>query len=206
MRMATTRAERTSSNGSHEGAAPADRASSTRSRSTGAWSAVRGLLVEVAGPIARHVGSARASMIETGSGDAMPCEVVGFSGRTALRCRSAPLEGVRRGCRAHVTSAAAAVRPSAGLARPRRRCAWASRSTARGRCRSGPSPYPFRSAPPPAHARQRVGAPLDLGVRAHQHLPHLPAAASAWASSRAPASASRCCCRCWRATPRPTSR
>jgi flagellum-specific ATP synthase len=31
---------------------------------------------------------------------------------------------------------------------------------------AGPSPYPFRSAPPPAHARQRVGAPLDLGVRA----------------------------------------
>src|SRR5262249_24279974 len=30
----------------------------------------------------------------------------------------------------------------------------------------GPAPYPFRSAPPPAHARQRVGPPLDLGVRA----------------------------------------
>jgi flagellum-specific ATP synthase len=31
---------------------------------------------------------------------------------------------------------------------------------------AGPSPYPFRNAPPPAHARRRVGAPLDLGVRA----------------------------------------
>jgi flagellum-specific ATP synthase len=30
----------------------------------------------------------------------------------------------------------------------------------------GPSPYPFRAVPPPAHARRRVGAPLDLGVRA----------------------------------------
>jgi flagellum-specific ATP synthase len=30
----------------------------------------------------------------------------------------------------------------------------------------GPSPYPFRSPPPLAHARRRVGAPLDLGVRA----------------------------------------
>jgi flagellum-specific ATP synthase len=30
---------------------------------------------------------------------------------------------------------------------------------------AGPSPYPFRSPPPPAHARRRVGAPLDLGVR-----------------------------------------
>ena len=31
---------------------------------------------------------------------------------------------------------------------------------------AGPSPYRFRNAPPPAHARRRVGAPLDLGVRA----------------------------------------
>src|SRR5690606_10961178 len=30
----------------------------------------------------------------------------------------------------------------------------------------GPLLYPFRNAPPPAHARKRVGAPLDLGVRA----------------------------------------
>jgi flagellum-specific ATP synthase len=30
----------------------------------------------------------------------------------------------------------------------------------------GPAPYPFRASPPPAHTRQRVGAPLDLGVRA----------------------------------------
>jgi flagellum-specific ATP synthase len=31
---------------------------------------------------------------------------------------------------------------------------------------SGPAPYTFRNSPPPAHARQRVGAALDLGVRA----------------------------------------
>jgi flagellum-specific ATP synthase len=36
----------------------------------------------------------------------------------------------------------------------------------RGKLPSGPSPYPFRETPPPAHARKRVGAPLDLGVRA----------------------------------------
>jgi flagellum-specific ATP synthase len=29
----------------------------------------------------------------------------------------------------------------------------------------GPSPFPFRNTPPLAHARRRVGAPLDLGVR-----------------------------------------
>jgi flagellum-specific ATP synthase len=30
----------------------------------------------------------------------------------------------------------------------------------------GPNLYPFRRNPPPAHSRQRVGGPLDLGVRA----------------------------------------
>jgi flagellum-specific ATP synthase len=30
----------------------------------------------------------------------------------------------------------------------------------------GASPVPYRNSPPPAHSRKRVGAPLDLGVRA----------------------------------------
>src|SRR5665213_1940432 len=30
----------------------------------------------------------------------------------------------------------------------------------------GPAPYSFRSSPPAAHQRMRVGAPLDMGVRA----------------------------------------
>jgi flagellum-specific ATP synthase len=30
----------------------------------------------------------------------------------------------------------------------------------------GPYPFSFRETPPPAHARKRVGGPLDLGVRA----------------------------------------
>jgi flagellum-specific ATP synthase len=29
----------------------------------------------------------------------------------------------------------------------------------------GPEPYPFRNSPPSAHSRQRVGTPLDFGVR-----------------------------------------
>src|SRR5436309_9486798 len=95
----------------------------------------------------------------------IPCEVVGFTGPNALLMPFAPLEGVRRGCRAVVTSVAAAVRPSAG---------WLGRVVnAMGEPIDGkgplplvPSPFPFRTPPPPAHARRRVGAPLDLGVRA----------------------------------------
>src|SRR5947207_7897354 len=125
---------------------------------------VRGLLVEVAGPIHAMSVGARV-IIETGAPRSIPCEVVGFTGPNALLMPFAPLEGVRRGCRAVVTRVAAAVRPSAG---------WLGRVVnamgepidGKGPLPLGPSPYPFRSAPPPAHARRRVGAAIDLGVRA----------------------------------------
>jgi flagellum-specific ATP synthase len=125
---------------------------------------VRGLLVEVAGPIHAMSVGARV-LIETGAGPIIPCEVVGFTGANALLMPFAALEGVRRGCRAVVTSVPAAVRPSA---------AWLGRVVnamgepidGKGPLPPGASPAPFRNAPPPAHARRRVGAPLDLGVRA----------------------------------------
>jgi flagellum-specific ATP synthase len=125
---------------------------------------VRGLMVEVAGPIHAMSVGARV-VIETGNGRAIPCEVVGFTGANALLLPFAPLEGVRRGCRAVVSMLPGAVRPSAG---------WLGRVVnamgepidGRGPLPLGPSPYPFRNLPPPAHARRRVGAPLDLGVRA----------------------------------------
>jgi flagellum-specific ATP synthase len=123
---------------------------------------VRGLLVEVAGPIHAMPVGARVA-IETGRDIA--CEVVGFSGSNALLMPFGPLEGVRRGCRAVVRSSAAAVRPSP---------AWLGRVInamgepidGKGPLPAGPASYGFRNPPPPAHARRRVGAPLDLGVRA----------------------------------------
>src|SRR5271169_3991356 len=98
-------------------------------------------------------------------GKNIPCEVVGFSNNNALLMPFALLEGVRRGCRALVTSVAGAVRPSAG---------WLGRVVnalgepidGKGALLFGPSPYSFRNTPPLAHARRRVGGPLDLGVRA----------------------------------------
>jgi len=128
---------------------------------------VRGLMAEVAGPIHAMSVGARV-VIETqlaGRAQAIPCEVVGFSGSNALLMPFAPLEGVRRGCRAVVTSVRAAVRPSAG---------WLGRVVnamgepidGKGPLPQGPTPYPFRAPPPPAHARRRIGDPIDLGVRA----------------------------------------
>ncbi|HWK00022.1 MAG TPA: flagellar protein export ATPase FliI [Xanthobacteraceae bacterium] len=124
---------------------------------------VRGLMVEVAGPVHAMPVGARV-VIETGLPKGVPCEVVGFAGDNALLMPFAPLEGVRRGCRALVSSAPASVRPSTG---------WLGRVVnamgepidGKGPLPVGPSPYPFRGLPPPAHERKRVGSPLDLGVR-----------------------------------------
>ena len=125
---------------------------------------VRGLMVEVAGPIhAMSVGARLA--IETGNGPAIPCEVVGFTGGHALAMPFAALDGVRRGCRAVVATAAGNIRPSERwLGRVLN--ARAEPIDGLGSLPAGPAPYPFRSSPPPAHARRRVGEPLDLGVRA----------------------------------------
>src|SRR5262249_41327772 len=112
---------------------------------------VRGLMVEVAGPIHTMSVGARV-LIETGQAPNIPCEVVGFSGANALLMPFAALEGVRRGCRAIVTATPAAVRPSPG---------WLGRVInamgqpidGKGPLPAGSSAYPFPtppSPPPPA--------------------------------------------------------
>ena len=125
---------------------------------------VRGLLVEVAGPLGAMAIGGRV-VIEGADGRETPCEVLGFQGDRALLMPFAALEGVRRGCRAIVGSAEPGVRPSK---------AWLGRVVdalgepidGKGPLEQGPTVYPFRASPPPAHARKRVGPPLDLGVRA----------------------------------------
>jgi flagellum-specific ATP synthase len=124
---------------------------------------VRGLMVEVSGPL--HAMSVGARVIVESQTKLIPCEVVGFTGANALLMPFAPLDGVRRGCRALVTSVAGSVRPSGS---------WLGRVVnalgepidGKGPLLLGPSPYTFRNTPPLAHSRRRVGAPLDLGVRA----------------------------------------
>jgi flagellum-specific ATP synthase len=124
---------------------------------------VRGLMVEVAGPL--HTMSVGARVVIETQGTPIPCEVVGFSGGHALLMPFATLEGVRRGCRAVVSAVRAAVRPTS---------AWLGRVVnamgepidGKGPLPSGPLPYPFKAPPPAAHTRRRVGAAIDLGVRA----------------------------------------
>src|SRR4030088_2466114 len=125
---------------------------------------VRGLMVEIAGPI--HAMSVGARIvIDSGVIGLISSEVIGFPGNNAVVMPFAGLEGVRRGCRAVIANAASQVRPSAS---------WLGRVInamgepidGKGPLPQGPSPMPYRNSPPPAHSRKRVGAPLDLGVRA----------------------------------------
>jgi len=125
---------------------------------------VRGLMVEIAGPI--HAMSVGARIvIDTGGNRFIPAEVIGFSGSNAVVMPFGGLDGVRRGCRAVIATAASQVRPSP---------AWLGRVInamgepidGKGPLVQGPSPMPYRNSPPPAHSRKRVGLPLDLGVRA----------------------------------------
>ena len=130
----------------------------------GRVAAVRGLLIEIAGPIGA-MGVGGSLSIEIAPGQDVPCEIVGFVGERALALPFAAVAGIRRGCKASVIGSRMGVYPSAGwlgrvvdgLGRP---------VDGRGPLPQGPHLQPFRAEPPPAHARQRVGAPLDLGVRA----------------------------------------
>jgi flagellum-specific ATP synthase len=124
---------------------------------------VRGLLIEIAGPVAAmQLGGRLDIEIDRGT---VPCEVIGFSGDRALAMPFGSLQGVRRGCPAHVRMQLDGVQPSSG---------WLGRVVdALGRPIDGKGPlpaggmtYPFRAEPPAPHARRRVAEPLDLGVRA----------------------------------------
>ncbi len=164
---------------------------------------VRGLMVEVAGPL--HAMSVGARVIIETPAKNIPCEVVGFSGVNALLMPFAPLEGVRRGCRAVVTSVAGAVRPSAGwLGRVVNALGRADRRQGRLCCTGRRL---IRSATRRRLRMRGAGsARRSISACGRSILSSPAAAASAWAFSPAPASANRCCCRCWRATWPPTSR
>jgi flagellum-specific ATP synthase len=126
--------------------------------------AVRGLLIEIAGPLSLMKVGGRLA-IETLGPEPVLCEIVGFENTHALAMPFAGLEGVRRGCRAVIRESTPGVRPSN---------AWLGRVVdcfgrpldGKGPIRPGGKLYPFRADPPPAHQRNRVGPPLDLGVRA----------------------------------------
>jgi flagellum-specific ATP synthase len=133
-------------------------------RRFGRVASVLGMLLEIAGvPQTLAVGG-RCDVIAR-DGRRIPCEVIGFRGGRALAMPFGTLDGIGLGCKAEVVDGAPAIYPHR---------AWLGRVVnamgepidGKGPLTAGPVAYPFRSAPPPAHARRRVQGKLDLGVRA----------------------------------------
>ena len=124
---------------------------------------VQGLLVEIGGPL-RQMGLGSRMEIISGTGRSIGCEVVGFRGDKALALPFGQLQGVHMGDRAFVRPGEADVRPSRG---------WLGRVVnalgepidGKGPIIRGEESYALRNVPPPAHQRERVGAPIDLGIR-----------------------------------------
>ncbi len=125
---------------------------------------VQGLLIEVVGPVrALRVGGR--VTIETTAGETLASEIIGFREGHALCLPFGPVTGVRLGCRAVFQSHDGAVYPGEE---------WLGRVVnangepidGKGPLPRGPTAYGLKQQPLPAHARARVGAPLDLGVRA----------------------------------------
>ncbi len=126
--------------------------------------AVQGLLIDVVGPV-RELRVGGRVRIETQGEGFLECEITGFRDGHALCLPFGPIEGVRLGCRAVFAGHDGAVYPSED---------WLGRViNANGEAiddgpalRKGPRACSLRALPLPAHRRARVGAPLDLGVRA----------------------------------------
>ncbi|MDB5493139.1 MAG: fliI [Phenylobacterium sp.] len=131
---------------------------------SGRVAAVQGLLIEARGGLSRLAVGARAE-IERYGAPPLPAEVVGFRETRALLMPFGPVEGVAPGAFIRIEPQGSAVRPSK---------AWLGRIIdafgepidGKGPLPKGVVPYALRAAPPPAHARDRVGERLDLGVRA----------------------------------------
>ncbi len=127
--------------------------------------AVKGLLIEVSGPVYAMSVGARL-LIEIGeNATSIQAEVVGFRDGRALCMPFGELGGVRHGSKARLISRDSIVHPSK---------AWLGRVVnalgepidGKGPLPFGPIPRKLRDSPPPAAERARVGGPIDLGVRA----------------------------------------
>ncbi|MBL4595572.1 MAG: flagellar protein export ATPase FliI [Robiginitomaculum sp.] len=132
-------------------------------RFSGRVSAINGVLVEAVGPINALVLGANAS-IETRS-NSIHCEVIGFDRERALLMPFAALDGVHAGAKININSQPNHLRPTnQWLGRVVN--AFGEPMDDKGPLVQGQQAYPLRGLPPKAHARDRVGSRIDLGVRA----------------------------------------
>ncbi|MBS0473296.1 MAG: flagellar protein export ATPase FliI [Proteobacteria bacterium] len=125
---------------------------------------LEGLLVEVTGA-AGAISLGGQVRLKTGSKKEIPCEVVGFRDGRALVMPLGNLDGLTLGARADFEDSPAVIYPTQG---------WLGRvvdgfgnpTDGLGPLPKGPEAYPLKANPPAASSRARVGAKLDLGIRA----------------------------------------
>ncbi len=125
---------------------------------------IEGLGVEITGAVGAVTlgGQVRLSI---GNGKKISCEVIGFRDGRALVMPLGPLEGISLGARADFEDKPASIYPSRS---------WLGRvlngfgepMDGLGPLPQGKIAYPLKASPPLATVRGRVGAKLDLGVRA----------------------------------------
>ena len=133
-------------------------------RRFGRVSRIEGLMVEISGA-AGAVSLGGQVRLTSSSGKVIPCEVVGFRDGRAQAMPLGALDGMTLGARADFDDTPAAIHPTK---------AWLGRvvdgfgnpADGKGPLPHGPQAYPLKANPPPAASRGRVGAKLDLGVRA----------------------------------------
>ncbi len=130
----------------------------------GRVTAILGMLIEIGG-IARNLSIGGRCIVISTSGEALPCEVVGFRAGRTLAMPFGALTGIGLGARVEVATTPPALFPHAGwLGRVIN--AFGEPIDGKGPLPQGPIAFPLRNNPPPAHRRMRVGGKLDLGVRA----------------------------------------
>ncbi|MGH7041751.1 MAG: FliI/YscN family ATPase [Acetobacteraceae bacterium] len=147
-------------------------------RLTGRIAGLSGLMAEIAGLSGQLAVGSRLLLQprrETGGGDRVLAEVVGFRGDLARTMAFGSLDGLGPGAVALMPvrrHAAGFALGEGGKLAPTE--AWLGRVIdplgrpldGRGPLPHGPAPRPVRTAPPPAAARARLGPRLRLGVRA----------------------------------------
>ncbi len=129
----------------------------------GRVAAVQGLLVEVTGLVG-NLSVGDRCMVQGRDPVPIACELVGFRDQRALVMPYGRMEGIALGARVEPEKARPSVHPTP---------AWLGRViNAMGEpvdgkepLPLGPEAIPIRNSPPPAHARNRVGGKVDLGVR-----------------------------------------
>jgi flagellum-specific ATP synthase len=131
---------------------------------SGRVAAVNGLLIEARGGLTRLAVGARAE-IQRRANTPLAAEVVGFRDARALLMPFGPVEGVAPGAEIRIAPEGAVVRPTLAW-RGRIIDAFGQPIDGKGPLPQGPVAYSLRAPPPAAHSRGRVGARLDLGVRA----------------------------------------